>query len=140
MESSGLNYRRSKNPCLDQKIRKMALPLQPLVSITNGRYHPAFPMTLLNFWVLTSDQLDDIAHFYHQRTPSLFTEKYPCPVEWRRDASLEDKRRKIGKFIGLRGCETPIRIQSEEEIREEMGRAAEEELVRGRKAGYRNFY
>ncbi|RDL36667.1 Uncharacterized protein BP5553_06019 [Venustampulla echinocandica] len=116
----------------------MALTLQPLVSLADGRYHPDFPLTLLNFWVLTSEQLDDMAHFYHQSTPGDFTSSYPCPVEWRRDAALEDKRRKIGRFIGLRGCETPIREQSEEEIREEMRRAAwmeDEELMFRRKFG-----
>ena len=92
----------------------MAIPLVPLVHITSGQVHPYFPPTLLNFWVLTSEQLDELAHFYHQRTPSEWSAHYPCPVIWGKDLGLEEKRRKIGRFIGLRGCESPVR--SEEEI------------------------
>lgn len=48
---------------------------------------------------------------------------------------LEEKRRRIGRFIGLRGCETPIRVKTEDEIMEEARRAriAEEEDVWRRK-------
>ncbi|CZS91092.1 uncharacterized protein RAG0_01870 [Rhynchosporium agropyri] len=126
---------RSHNPALDAKIRQMALPLAPLVRLTTGEVHPIFPSTLLNFWLLTSSQCDELAHFYHQRTPSIYSTHYPCPVEWRSDATLEEKRRRIGRFIGLRGCESPMRILTEEEIRrgvrEERERAEQEE---GRKA------
>jgi hypothetical protein len=103
-----------QNPALSEKIAQMALPLAPLVRITTGQIHPSFPATLLNFWLLTSEQLDDLAHFYHQRTPSVWSAHYPCPVIWGRDLSLEEKRRKIGRFIGLRGCESPV--ESEEDI------------------------
>jgi hypothetical protein len=50
-------------------------------------------------------------------------------VEWRTDATLEEKRRKIGRFIGLRGCESPLRLQSEEDIIREVrqARATEED-------------
>ena len=44
---------------------------------------------------------------------------------WRQDLTLEEKRRKMGKFIGLRGCETPITIKTEEEIIAECRRARE---------------
>jgi hypothetical protein len=72
--------------------------------------HPAFPRTLLAFWLLTDAQLDDLAHFYHQRTPGPWTRQYPCPVHWPRGRGamgIEEKRRKLGRFIGLRGCESP---------------------------------
>ena len=36
---------------------------------------------------------------------------------------LEEKRRKIGKFIGLRGCETPVACKSEEQLLEEARQA-----------------
>jgi hypothetical protein len=98
----------------------MALPLAPLVRLTTGEVHPFFPSTLLNFWLLTSEQCDELAHFYHQRTPSVWTRHYPCPVDWQTDASLEEKRRRIGRFIGLRGCESPFRVQSEDEIMREV--------------------
>jgi hypothetical protein len=97
----------------------MALRLSPLVRITTGDVAAAFPSTLLNFWLLTGEQCDEIANFYHQRTPSIYTRHYPCPIKWRTDASLEEKRRRIGRFIGLRGCESPVRVQTEEEIIQE---------------------
>lgn len=46
---------------------------------------------------------------------------------------LEEKRRKIGRFIGLRGCESPIRLLTEDEIMEEARRvrlAEEDEMWR----------
>lgn len=101
---AGLSARRtSRNPSLDGKLKQMALPLAPLVQLTSGHVHPAFPSTLLHFWLLTDDQLDQIAHFYHQRTPCQWTRHYPCPITWGEGLSVEEKRRKIGKFIGLRG-------------------------------------
>ncbi|KAE8447608.1 hypothetical protein EG329_010579 [Mollisiaceae sp. DMI_Dod_QoI] len=118
--------RQAQNPLLAAKIQQMALPLSPLVRLTTGEVHPSFPSTLLNFWLLTSEQLDELAHFYHQRTPSIYTRHYPCPVnkEWRTDATLEEKRRRIGRFIGLRGCESPVqgagKVDSEKEIEQEV--------------------
>lgn len=93
----------SRNPALDSKLKQMALPLAPLVQLTSGHVHPAFPSTLLSFWLLTDEQLDQIAHFYHQRTPCQWTRHYPCPITWGEGLTVEEKRRKIGKFIGLRG-------------------------------------
>ncbi len=138
--AGGLGSRRSKSPAFQDKLRQMALPLAPLVQLTTGQVHPAFPTTLLNFWLLTDDELEQLAHFYHQRTPCPLTQHYPCPIQWRPDLSLEDKRRKIGRFIGLRGCESPVRVKSEDEILEEarMARLAEdsgEEALR-RKLGW----
>lgn len=99
--------RAAKNPALDAKIRQMALPLAPLVQLTTGEVHAAFPGTLLSYWLLTDDQLESLAHFYHQRTPCRWSGHYPCPVPWRSDLPLEAKRRRLGRFIGLRGCDTP---------------------------------
>ncbi|TAQ86544.1 hypothetical protein B7494_g5142 [Chlorociboria aeruginascens] len=116
----------SRNPAFSAKISQMALPLAPLVQLTTGSIHPVFPSTVLNFWLLTSTQLDELAHFYHQRTPGYWKRHYPCPVEWSADLTLEEKRRKIGRFIGLRDCETPIKEVTEEEILE-RARAARDE-------------
>lgn len=132
---------RHRNPALDAKIAQMALPLAPLVRLTTGEIHPVFPSTLLNFWLLTSEQCDELAAFYHQRSPfNIYKRHYPCPVEWRADASLEEKRRWIGRFIGLRGCESPVQILSERDIvegvREARGRAAEEEMMKGNAQWY----
>ncbi|ROW16090.1 hypothetical protein VPNG_01926 [Cytospora leucostoma] len=107
----------------DTKLKQLALPLRPLVEIQDGQVHPAFPATILNFWLLTDEQLDELAHFYHQRTPSRYTMGYPCPITWGEGLTIEEKRRKMGKFIGLKGCETPIRIMSEDDIEAEARRA-----------------
>lgn len=137
------------NPALAAKIHEMSLPLAPFVQLTTGQIHPSFPQTLLHFWLLTDDQLDALASFYHQRSPCEWSAQYPCPISWHAGLALEEKRRKIGKFIGLRGCETPVmsideqgrfvwgRVKTEEEIMEDARRArlrSEEEEVR-RKMG-----
>jgi hypothetical protein len=85
----------------------MALNLCPLVQLTTGHVHPSFPRTVLQYWLLTDGQLDELAHFYHQHTPCPLKFQYPCPITWHPDLPLEEKRRKMGKFIGLRGCESP---------------------------------
>ncbi|RYP29638.1 hypothetical protein DL766_005268 [Monosporascus sp. MC13-8B] len=128
--------RAAKSEAFREKLRQMALPLAPLVQLTSGEIHPAFPPTLLNFWLLTDAQLEELAHFYHQRTPCRWTFHYPCPItSWAAALPLEEKRRKIGKFIGLRGCDTPVRIRSEDEVLEEArrARAAEDEEMWRRK-------
>lgn len=111
--SSGFGARPTKqrNEELEKKIQQMALPLAPLVQLTSGTAHPAFPSTLLNFWLLTNDQLEELALFYHQRWPCQYTQHYPCPITWTDDLTLEEKRRKIGKFIGLRGVSSILLSQ-----------------------------
>lgn len=146
--SSGsmLGERRAiNNEAFREKLRQMALPLAPLVQLTTGEVHPAFPGTLLNFWLLTDGQLEELAHFYHQRTPSRWTFHYPCPItSWDAGLPLEEKRRKMGRFIGLRGCDSPTavtaaaaaaaHIRSDDDILEEARRARvrddEEEMWR----------
>lgn len=48
---------------------------------------------------------------------------YPMRIEWRNDAPLDQKRRRIGRFIGLRGCESPLVVKTEEEIERDARRA-----------------
>ncbi|KAM0483515.1 hypothetical protein ACHAPE_006629 [Trichoderma viride] len=112
---TSLRRRLAKNPELAHKLNQMALPLSPLVQLTTGAIHPQFPRTVLQFWLLTDAQLESLAQFYHQRTPSPWSRQYPCPVNWRSDAPLEEKRRKMGRFIGLRGCENPTAVLKTEE-------------------------
>ncbi|KAI1356521.1 hypothetical protein F5Y01DRAFT_323913 [Xylaria sp. FL0043] len=134
--------RAANNAAFKQKLDQMALPLAPLVQLPTGKIHPSFPMTLLKFWLLTDEELEELAHFYHQRTPNQYTLHYPCPVNWSSDMSLEEKRRKIGRFIGLRGCESPIRVRTEDEIMEDARRArlaeAQEEEIWRRKLHWYN--
>lgn len=105
--TSTTDPRQEHTPEFKEKLRQMGLRLSPLVQITTGRPHPEFPRTLLGFWLLTESQLDSMADFYHQRRRNRLTSHYPCPVTWRDDLAMEEKRRKMGKFIGLRGCDTP---------------------------------
>jgi hypothetical protein len=134
--TSTMLSQRPQNPDLQAKIAQMALPLAPLVRITSGEVHPYFPATLLNFWLLNNEQLDELAHFYHQRTPSDTSAHYPCPVIWGKGLSLEEKRRKIGRFIGLRGCESPVKTQEQimQEVRE-RGRIEEQEELFWKRKG-----
>ncbi|KAJ9429134.1 hypothetical protein QL093DRAFT_2153801, partial [Fusarium oxysporum] len=125
--------RLAKNPNLQRKLEQMALPLAPLVQLTTGAVHPSFPTTVLNFWLLTDEQLESLAHFYHQRTPSPWTNQYPCPVTWRSDLPLERSDARWASLSGLRGCESPILLKTEEEILAEARKArlaAEEDLWR----------
>lgn len=199
-----------RNSALLKKISTLQLKLAPLVPLPSGPPHPAFPRTLMAFHLLTEDELDSIAHYYHQSTPGPWSHHYPANMNWDKDflakptattaaaarghsrrlsqqeiefvedlmMTVEDlqhpivpsqpesqdnvggnagrniyaglsekdririKRRKVGKFIGLVGMETPAeeiagRIQASlewaiERSREEL-RRNEEVMLRRRK-------
>lgn len=123
-------------------IAHLSHPLVPLVSVINGLSHPNFPCSILQFHVLTHDQLDSLARWYHQTTDAGRERwMYPCPIEegkaWCKSTQdvtwnsmvtdhnnrtanasaadsdipvtdLDTKRRRWGRFIGLRGCESPV--------------------------------
>jgi hypothetical protein len=55
------------------------------VPLPTGPPHPAFPKTLLAFHLLTEDELDSIAHHYHQSTPGPWTQHYPALMNWDKD-------------------------------------------------------
>lgn len=112
------------HPDFKAKLASMRTRLWPMVQISTGAVHPAFPRTILHFWLLTEAQLDSIAIFYHQCYPSPLTTLYPCPVTWTENLTMEEKRRKIGKFIGLRGCESPVVVKTEDDMMEEVRRHA----------------
>ncbi|KAI9710222.1 MAG: hypothetical protein M1828_002185 [Chrysothrix sp. TS-e1954] len=114
--------RRRPRPNLEPIITRLRYPLAPLQPLPQGPPHPAFPQTLLNYHLLTEDQLDGIAQYYHQWvfSPCIWSNGYPTNANWNHEflqhlGSINGdehrcnvKRRKIGRFIGLRGCETPI--------------------------------
>lgn len=52
--------------------------------------------------------MDELARFYHQMTRGVWTDAYPVSVRWDQAADLETKRRRFGRFVGLRGCESPV--------------------------------
>jgi hypothetical protein len=132
--------RLEKHPAFRAKVAHLRLPLAPLVKLSTGQAHPSFPGTLLQYWLLTERQLDDLAHFYDQSTPNAYTQAYPCPIPWlprrRKGESrevdpgdensmrlasrrLEMKRRRWGRFMGLRGCDTPV-LDVDSEVRKRV--------------------
>ncbi|MCJ1361327.1 hypothetical protein MMC16_000425 [Acarospora aff. strigata] len=139
MPSPTTPFRLQKKPTpnFSQKLTHLRTPLHPLLHITTGAPHPSFPRTLLHYHLLTSAELDDLASFYGQRTPGVGTGMYPynylCDegsrrrrsLGWRREGmGLEEKRRKFGRFVGLRGCESPTATAAVAPVRESSGTSA----------------
>ncbi|PKY06993.1 Arabinanase/levansucrase/invertase [Aspergillus campestris IBT 28561] len=109
------------HPSFHPVLRHLRTPLCPLVSSTTGLQHPDFPKNLLSFHLLTSAQLDNLARHFHQVWPPLpATTSYPVMVQaWlgldgEVQVDLSTKRRRFGRFIGLRGCESPVRDRAPE--------------------------
>ncbi|KIW66477.1 hypothetical protein PV04_05810 [Phialophora macrospora] len=125
-------------------VDHLRTPLVPLISVATGLPHPQFPTTLLQYHLLTHDQLDSLARWYHQVEPAVQeTFHYPaCIPAWtslhdedgQADVDLETKRRRWGRFIGLRGCESPGTETDEHgnpiETREELAARMEREWRR----------
>lgn len=187
-----------RNSALLRKISTLQLRLAPLVPLPSGPSHPAFPKTLMAFHLLTEDELDSIAHYYHQSTPGPWTDRYPSNMNWDKEwlarpnpghlvASAADapasrrrpsqwrsgftadlakvvedhqnptgaessdesniekyvrlsdrdrmriKRRKVGKFVGLVGMETPA-----EEVAGRMLASLDRAIDRSREESRRN--
>ncbi|KAL4977776.1 hypothetical protein BDW66DRAFT_149799 [Aspergillus desertorum] len=111
------------HPDFKDKITHLARKLHPLVSYSTGRTHPYFPNSVLALNLLTSAQLDALAlHFHQVYPPRRESFRYPLPVKpWLttngfvRDLGVdtEVKRRRFGRFIGLRGCESPVKTRTE---------------------------
>ncbi|KAL4913822.1 hypothetical protein BDW62DRAFT_157186 [Aspergillus aurantiobrunneus] len=111
------------HPDFHNTISLLSRKLHPLVSNTTGRTHPDFPRTLLSFNLLTSQQLNSLAlHFHQVYPPKRESFRYPLPIKpWLatnglvRDLGVdtEVKRRRFGRFIGLRGCESPVAEREE---------------------------
>ncbi|PYI06183.1 hypothetical protein BO78DRAFT_386997 [Aspergillus sclerotiicarbonarius CBS 121057] len=100
---------------LPQTLHHLQTKLHPLISSTTGHQHPDFPSSLLTYHLLTSTQLDSLARHFHQIHPPVRpTYWYPITIPpWvgtsnEGKVDLETKRRRFGRFIGLRGCESPI--------------------------------
>ncbi|BDD57828.1 hypothetical protein MPDQ_005431 [Monascus purpureus] len=101
-------------------LSHLSTPLHPLVSTTTGLPHPEFPTSLLKYHLLTDEQLDSLARHYHQFYPPLpETYRYPMLIKpWVGIDSTVDlsvKRRRFGRFIGLRGCESPVSSSYDDE-------------------------
>lgn len=106
-------------------VEHLRAGLVPLISVSTGLPHPQFPTSLLQYHLLTHEQLDSLARWYHQVTPAVDeTWLYPtCIPAWtsldrprnieEAVIDLETKRRRWGRFIGLRGCESPTGVTDE---------------------------
>ena len=139
--------KRSKfHPSFTRVLEHFLTPLCPLISVTTNLPHADFPATLLAFHLLTSAQLDSLARHYHQVwPPAPETTRYPKPIPaWvgapsEHDVDLDTKRRRFGRFIGLRGCDSPTQTVSvpaweswTRELMLRIERECEEALVRAR--------
>ncbi|KAF7176603.1 hypothetical protein CNMCM7691_003095 [Aspergillus felis] len=118
------------HPSFQPILRHLRTPLCPLVSSTTGLQHPEFPKTLLAYHLLTNRQLDDLARHFHQVWPPVEgTRAYPVSIpawigtQGEKSVDLQTKRRRFGRFIGLRGCESPtVREHGEDETEELLAR------------------
>ena len=152
------------HPEFPNRLQYLSRRLLPILSLSTGTPHPSFPRTILAYHLLTAQELNDMAHYYHQRTPCRLTFEYPVSVDWdpataanqamiaRGEISSEQvaqMRRRFGRFIGLRGCNSPTMEQAQdpEEIRrrlerewiEGLRRQEEEDAVRRKFGGRRGW-
>jgi hypothetical protein len=95
---------------LHQQFRHLYSILMPLVSATTGYPHPDFPRDNFAYHLLTSEQLDRLASHYHQnivdyRRRPYYPKQVPSCVG---NVDVATKRRRFGRFIGLKDCESPV--------------------------------
>jgi hypothetical protein len=111
--------------------------------MATGGPHPSFPTSILKYHLLSSADLDALAQHYHQTPqPSYYTGQYPRQVpSWEgKEVDIEVKRRRFGRFIGMRECETPTRANmgigiddtTEEGLKRKMQKEWEEVIKRSR--------
>lgn len=143
------------HPFFSRVLSHLSHPLTPLVSVTTGMAHPLFPQSILAYHLLDSATLDALALYYHQVEPPV-EESFEYPVRvpgWVNLATgtgvagnskmktqvivnLETKRRRFGRFIGLRGCESPT---LDESMEEKMERVWEDGLRKARMGGWKGL-
>ncbi|KAH7065078.1 hypothetical protein B0J12DRAFT_559809 [Macrophomina phaseolina] len=93
------------------KLRNLVIKLTPFYRIPVGEPHPYFPKTVLHFFLLNEEQIDELAAYYSQSIPDDFTKMYPTTMNWdqatfatmRCEERVSAKRRELGRFIGLSG-------------------------------------
>ncbi|KAH7399284.1 hypothetical protein BKA66DRAFT_565368 [Pyrenochaeta sp. MPI-SDFR-AT-0127] len=145
---------RERNSALALKISQMRLTIAPIVHVTTGQPAPDFPRTMLSLFLLNEDQLDALAHYYSQDTPTALTHQYPQTMAWNlpflcKDPTLPEncrlsdlerlkiKMRMFARFVGMRGTDTPVWEYGRqiEILRNKIERSLREEERRLRK-GY----
>lgn len=115
---------KDRNPALTRKISDMRLTIAPILHVTTGEPAPDFPHSMLSLFLLTEDQLDALANYYNQDTPTDLTFQYPQTMNWAQPffdkdpllpencrlselERLKIKMRMFARFIGMRGADTP---------------------------------
>lgn len=107
--------RTRKNPDLEARIANLQLRLAPLVPLPEGEPHSAFPRTLLAYHLLTEEELDSIAHHYHQSTPSIWTNHYPATMNWDKEWLNAYRERRRSSVISTSHPQTEDQGQLREE-------------------------
>lgn len=81
-----------RRPSFYERIGHLRIKLAPMHSLSHTSVHPDFPQTILHYHLLTEEQLDALAQFYDQRSPTDLTNMYPTCMNWDQDlmASLDD--------------------------------------------------
>ncbi|KAJ5780830.1 hypothetical protein N7457_005990 [Penicillium paradoxum] len=92
----------------------LSAQLWPLVNCETGQTHPDFPATMLAYNLLTSEQVDNLARHFHQVWPPVpASYNYPVRITpWigtseEHTIDLPTRVRRLGRFFGLQGCESP---------------------------------
>jgi len=115
-----------KNKALAQKLATLRLPLAPLVPLPSGSPHSSFPRTLLAYHLLTEEELDSIAHHYHQSTPGFWTNQYPENMNWDKGFLNASKVTSASEAAqGLRRVSLPVPASGPADMSVEGGAAAE---------------
>jgi hypothetical protein len=63
-----------RNPALAEKIEQLRLNIAPIVHVRTGIPPSAFPSSMLQLFLLTEPQLDAMAHYYSQASPTSIAE------------------------------------------------------------------
>lgn len=107
-------------------LRHLEFRLSPLVNCVTGEAHPDFPATMLAYNLLTHEQCDALCRHFHQVWPPVpETAEYPVLIrpwigsKFEALMDLDTKRRRIGQFIGLKGCDSPV-YEAWEDLQEEV--------------------
>jgi hypothetical protein len=133
-QTSGLSQNRgARSAKFQEQLDRLRLPIHPLYPLPLGTAHPSFPKTMLEFHLLSEEDLDSIASYYHQTSRTHpYRTAYPACMNWdaeflarptdveglareevelypRKEERVEMKRRMLGKFVGFAGCETPVK-------------------------------
>ncbi|KAJ5555422.1 hypothetical protein N7535_007857 [Penicillium sp. DV-2018c] len=116
-----LRDRPSFHPQFIPLLRHLSARLWPLVNCVTGRPHPDFPSTMLAYNLLTKEQCDNLARHFHQVWPPVQASfDYPVYITpWigtpeEESTDLPTRLRRLGRFFGLRGCESPTTEWSSE--------------------------